>query len=339
MNSRSLILAIDGGATHTVSVLADQQGAILGRGSGGPANHLLESLNKVRDSLESACSQALGTRSSGEVGIVCAGTAGIEYDGHGRREIAAILYGIFPHAEIMATADTVIALEGALAQDEGIVAIAGTGSVILGRDWQGRLVKVGGWGPFYGNEGSGEFVIREALRAAARECDGRGPSTRLTEAICRSLQLKDFSESIAEIYREGVQWQKVVPLGAVVASVAQKGDEVAREIFQRAALELVVGLQAAARRLSLKPPVAISYQGSLFKAGEVLLEPLRKQLQWMIPEAELSPPLMPSVGGAYSLARTRLGKKMTPEECREFGRRLEGFEKTNHQDTKAPSGC
>jgi N-acetylglucosamine kinase-like BadF-type ATPase len=199
-------------------------------------------------------------------------------------------------------------------------------------------VKVGGWGPFYGNEGSGEFVIREALRAAARDCDGRGPSTRLSEAICRSLQLKNFSESIAEIYREGVQWQKVAPLGAVVASVAQEGDEVAREIFQRAALDLVVALQAAARRLSLKPPVAISYQGSLFKAGEVLLDPLSFELKQGIPEAVLSPPLMSSVGGAYKLARKRLGKVMTPDECLEFGRRLEVFEKMNHQDTKAPSG-
>ena len=94
----------------------------------------------------------------------------------------------------------VIAHAAALGGGPGIVVLAGTGSSILGVDGAGRRVKVGGWGPLYGNEGSAQRISGQALAAAARAYDGRGPSTALIDAFVRTLGLSDFRDSLSFIY-------------------------------------------------------------------------------------------------------------------------------------------
>ncbi|WJH35503.1 hypothetical protein N6H14_05655 [Paenibacillus sp. CC-CFT747] len=80
----------------------------------------------------------------------------------------------FPDARIAGMEDTEAALEGAFAGGPGILVIAGTGSAAAARTEEGRLLSCGGWGPWFGDEGSGYWLGCEALRAAARAADGRG---------------------------------------------------------------------------------------------------------------------------------------------------------------------
>jgi N-acetylglucosamine kinase-like BadF-type ATPase len=75
--------------------------------------------------------------------------------------------------------DMVIAHAGALEMKPGILILAGTGSAIYGSDASGRSVKVGGWGPAYGDEGSAHWIAVEGMKAAARAYDGCGPGTAL----------------------------------------------------------------------------------------------------------------------------------------------------------------
>src|ERR671922_279575 len=48
----------------------------------------------------------------------------------------------------------------------GALLLAGTGSIVLGRDARGRLVRAGGLGPLIGDEGSAFWLGREWLRRA-----------------------------------------------------------------------------------------------------------------------------------------------------------------------------
>ncbi|MFH1230411.1 MAG: BadF/BadG/BcrA/BcrD ATPase family protein [Planctomycetota bacterium] len=191
----SIILAIDGGATKTICLAINLQGMVLAKGEGGPANHLLYRREIVQDSLHQAIKQVLRKKNviRKDISYVCAGTAGVGVNGEGSeiinnsiRKILARqkvgLAGIKVHhsdspgvssgGRICTTGDMVIALEGALRGNPGIIVIAGTGSIIFGRNQQGDKVRVGGWGPIYGNEGSADWIARAGLQAAAMAYDG-----------------------------------------------------------------------------------------------------------------------------------------------------------------------
>ena len=173
-----LILAIDGGGTRTRCHLIDGAGNTLGTGSGGPSNHLLVDRETVRRSLIDATAFALagsGKRSD-DVSIVSAGLAGVDYNGNGAAEMKELLNEI-GFASTLVEGDMVIAHAGALAGEPGVLALAGTGSSVLGIGQDGNRIKVGGWGPVFGDEGSAYRIGQAALRGAARDYDGRGPNT------------------------------------------------------------------------------------------------------------------------------------------------------------------
>ena len=63
------------------------------------------------------------------------------------------------------------AYRGALGDAPGILLLAGTGSIALGRDGRGRWARAGGLGPLLGDEGSAFWIGREWLRIARRDAE------------------------------------------------------------------------------------------------------------------------------------------------------------------------
>ena len=62
--------------------------------------------------------------------------------------------------------------------------IAGTGSIAYGRNDRNQAARAGGWGYMLGDEGSGYWIGRAALRAVLRESDRRGPATAAHADCC-----------------------------------------------------------------------------------------------------------------------------------------------------------
>src|SRR5688572_9409973 len=171
-----IILAVDGGGSRTRCLAIDKGGRIVGEGTSGPSNHLLVEPEIVAHSLKEAIDKARSEAGAAQFVSVSAGLAGVDFDGEGAAEMETLLQSLgFPHA--IAVGDMVIAHAGALAGQPGVVALAGTGSSILAVDDSGKRVKVGGWGPIYGDEGSAYRIGQMALRAVARAFDGCGPVT------------------------------------------------------------------------------------------------------------------------------------------------------------------
>ena len=63
---------------------------------------------------------------------------------------------------------------GALAGEDGINIVAGTGSIAYG-EYRGRSARAGGWGELFSDEGSAYWLAREGLRLFSRMSDGRAP--------------------------------------------------------------------------------------------------------------------------------------------------------------------
>lgn len=310
-----VILALDGGATRTRCVAIDLSGRPLAEAEDGPSNHLQESEKTVHDRLADLTERTLALANLRENDVRClsAGLAGVDYDGYGAEPMTALFHRL-GFKSCLVFGDLVIAHAAALAMEPGIVILAGTGSAVLGIDASGRRVKAGGWGPVYGDEGSARGISEQALTAAARAYDGRGPSTALLEAITAALRIADFRDSISVIY--GAQPRDIASLCPVIYRTAVAGDSVARSLFDTAAGMLVEGAMAAARQLGLdRSPVRVSYQGGVAEHCPLLVERMTEKLQTQLPLARLQPPLWPPVMGAYLLACRSLNCQAGLNEC------------------------
>ena len=307
--AHDVILAIDSGGTHTRCVAFDRDGRILGRGEGGPSNHLLMDHGRARQGLSAAIDAALtdGALSPSALRCVAAGLAGVDYDGAGA-DVGRSLIGDVGTAVIAIEGDVVIAHLAALSGRPGVVALAGTGSNVLGIGRDGTRIKVGGWGPLFGDEGSAHQIARQALAAAARAHDGLEPSTGLISAFLDRFGLRDFREMLKAVYGAGLGIPDVAALAPLVETVAEAGDETARGILVRAGTDLARGVAAVIDRLGLLDhDRLVSYQGSVLGGCVSAREAFVGELHRLVPGVRVERPRFAPIVGAYLLGRNMLG--------------------------------
>ena len=304
--AQGVILAIDGGATRTRCLAVDRAGTVRGRGEAGPANHVLVDAAVVRRSLMEAIDRALTAAALPRSAVRCvaAGLAGVDYDGAGA-EAARGLFEDLDDAVFAIAGDMVIAHLAAFDGAPGVLALAGTGSAILGIGPDGKRVKAGGWGPLFGNEGSAYRIGRDALVAAARAYDGAGPPTSLVSAIAAHLELRDFRDTVEWAYGSVMDSSRVASLAPVVAVSAEANDRVARGILETAGQQLAEGVAAVVGRLQLAPPL-ISYQGPVLGTCAVARDAFVRRLAEVLPDARVVAPKYPPVMGACVLGRRAL---------------------------------
>lgn len=305
MGEKRVVAGMDGGASRTVCLVAEEDGALLGRGEGGPSNYhkcgLYAAKVSVRDALASALLAA--GRQVGDVKVLCAGLAGVarEVD---RRRFSRAFADLAPEAKVLLEDDARIALAGATENRPGIIVISGTGSIALGLDAHGRRARAGGWGHLLGDEGSGYDIARQGLAAALKSADGRGPQTSLSEKIRRELYLDSLQDLIPVLYGERVTPDRIASLFPLVLEAADEGDEVAESLLRRAASDLMEAVLSVARQLRTKEsePLLVSAAGGAWQSSEMLRDEFLKRLAEDLPQARFQAALRSPEEGALLLA-------------------------------------
>ena len=174
------ILGIDGGGTSCRAAVADAGGRVLGRGKSGAANILTDPDNAL-------------------IHIIGAARAAFEEAGIAASEIgsASALLGLagsnvgdavhyvkerLPFAKADIESDGLIALQGALGDRDGAVAILGTGSIYISR--LGADIRyIGGWGFHIGDLGSGARLGHALLQESVLAFDHIHSSSPLTDLV------------------------------------------------------------------------------------------------------------------------------------------------------------
>lgn len=165
---------------------------------------------------------------------VCAGVSGAGRDEE-QNALSSALREAFAgpartvHVEVVH--DALIALDAAYDSESGLIAIAGTGSVVLARSVNGALHRVGGWGHLLGDPGSGYAIGQAGLRSVAEAFDG-GTETALRDRLREQFGIANRHQLIHSVYQDGFSMQDVAPL---VVDAAADGDAVADRIVHDAA--------------------------------------------------------------------------------------------------------
>ena len=259
------LIGMDGGGTKTKCVLTDIDLNPIYETIGGPSNFLVIGTDKVSETILNLLKDCTSSKniSSNDIEAIVLGTTG-----GGRRSDAELLEKkIFEDAKqksisiskFRVESDARIALEGAFSGKTGSILIAGTGSIMFGKDEAGEIHRVGGFGRFIGDEGSGYRIGRIGLNAVARFFDGRAKSTKIADLIEQEFSISSSEELITEVYRNNFNIAAVAPL---VFDAAESGDKIAQRILEDEANELMLHISAMKLKLNV-PLLKVSLIGSL----------------------------------------------------------------------------
>ena len=128
----------------------------------------------------------------------------------------------FAGTKIHIESDATLTLKTVLAEgEEGILLIAGTGSVVLYQPSGGPARRIGGWGPLLSDEGSGYRIGLRALRYYINVLDGVYPRDAFSEAIEARIGDSEISRSQSSLVKRAQNDP------AFVASFAQDAFETA----------------------------------------------------------------------------------------------------------------
>jgi N-acetylglucosamine kinase-like BadF-type ATPase len=309
MTTRQLIFGADGGGTKTSGVIGDAQGTILAQHTAGPSNQNVVGVDEAARELAGLVRQCCVTAGCMPADLAYAvfGLAGAGEDAERKHLIDAVRAKLGDPIDLpmRIETDARIALEGALGGNAGMIVIAGTGSVVIGKSPAGDVKTIGGWGRVLGDEGSGYRIGVEGLRAVTLELDGRDASGLLRKRIAETFALHSRQEIINAIYRKNFDIPAVAPL---VLDAASSGDEVALGILQRAARDLAGTVAAGAGALGFASlPVTIAFCGGLIDHDTVYARVLHMAIKELVPLVSVSEALYPPVRGAVMLALASAG--------------------------------
>jgi N-acetylmuramic acid 6-phosphate etherase len=315
-DSRDLfLLGIEGGGTRTVALLTDAAGQLLQRVESGPGNlrlltdaQLLRRLREFHDSRHPPAAIAIGL----------AGTV-TEAD---RARLRAAARRVWGNTPCWATNDLETALAAAEAESQParqgrtrptgrlaptrVLVLAGTGSCCYGRSPSGRTAKVGGWGQWLGDRGSGYALGLQALRTALRAYDHTGRVSPLGQHLLRQLQFNEPAEWVDWISH--ATKAEVAACAEAVFAAWKAGDPAARRLVQEAADHLTEDALACAHRLAAsRAQVEFFLAGGLFLGQPSFARQVTARLRRHWPGARVSVLQRPSVWGAIELARRLAG--------------------------------
>ena len=240
-------LDIGGSKTRGIKWLA---GEVLSDFSVGSANVQ----NVSRDEAAANLNELFGLLGTGHVAEVYAGSGGIDTP-EDAAALAALIEPHVPGAKITVVHDTRLLLAAGGAAT-GVAVIAGTGSAAWGVNDDGEQARAGGWGYLLGDEGSGYWFGREAVRHSLHRMNLNLEPDQLTAALLAACGLEDPNELIAHFHGGTGRryWASMSPL---VFDAAAAGHHESLAMIETAGRDLAAMAAQCARLLKLSGPIVL----------------------------------------------------------------------------------
>jgi N-acetylglucosamine kinase-like BadF-type ATPase len=314
--SELLIMGVEAGTARVDAVIADLEGAVAGRGRSGSANPSALPARDVAAHLAEAVHAALAHTDPLAVRAVVLGTPGILrfQRGESAARFAAIWREAGLACPVTVVADAVTAFAAGTERPCGSVLIAGAGAIAARVEHEQVTARVDGNGWLVGDDGSGFWLGRQAVRAVFAALDGRDEDTLLGDAVLATIvppgaRVPAGREERKALLRDAVYDGPPVALAALaplVPAAAEAGDRVAHRIVERAVDLLVEAAEPLVGPDGEEPGEPLVLAGSLMAADG----PIRRRVRRRLAERHGRLPLLarPGAGGALWLAARRIDR-------------------------------
>ncbi|GAC1417659.1 MAG: N-acetylglucosamine kinase [Gemmatimonadaceae bacterium] len=301
-----IVVGVDGGGSKTRILVGTPEGEVLATVEGPKSAVQPGEAERSAQVIAELVTQALAEIAQpGAVfpRVLYCGVAGTGRDEE-RRALHSALDTRELAEEVVIDSDGLIAMYDAFDDHPGILLVVGTGSGAYGRSPAGEIVRCGGWGPTFGDEGSGGWIGKRALSIVAASSDGREPPTALLFPILAATECEDVQDLIP--WAAAADARAFAALVPVVLSTAAAGDPLANALLTLAAEELVLHIRALARQLFVdeRAAIPVAFSGGLMERGSPLRKRLEQRLKSAVPGAQVrSEEVLPARGALRAAAR------------------------------------
>ncbi len=302
----TVVLGLDAGGTKTLAAMVGTNGALkdLVRGPGLDPTRVQDPAAALSDILM----PLVGAESS---------TLGLPYFGEVSR--LSTMYTRIAHEVFgpMARAcnDVEVAHIGAFGGGDGVLCLAGTGSMAWAKGPNGTT-RAGGFGDLIGDEGSAFKIGQGALNILSHQVDGRHFSSPFGLALAEALNIAP-SQIMEWIYALDDPRAGIARVARHVSVIAQRGDPTACQILKDAGAELAAMARAAALG------AGVADDGPWALAGSVFADPIVRTQVMKSRSTPARECMLPPVGGAALDAAQRAGWSIDQEWISALRRDLE----------------
>jgi N-acetylglucosamine kinase-like BadF-type ATPase len=248
------ILAVDGGNSKTDVALVSATGELHALVHGGTISHQQIGLEAGMRRLDELAVRAARDarldprrRPLADVAVLCLAGADFPVD---IRQLTRGARMLRLGKRLEVRNDGFAGLRSGTSRAWGVAVIAGSGINCVGAAPDGRTAAFPAVGTIAGDWGGGRAIGQEALSAAIRGRDGRGPQTSLSRLVPRHFGFRRNLDLTYALYRERIEEDRLRELAPLVFQAAAS-DPVARAIIDRMADEVAGMAVAMIRRLRL----------------------------------------------------------------------------------------
>ncbi|ARM76705.1 BadF/BadG/BcrA/BcrD ATPase family protein [Acidianus manzaensis] len=257
-----MILSVDGGATKTVAIVYKDE--ILGIGISSSGNYTevgeVEAKNNILDAINEALTNA--SVSMKEIDRAIFSLAGIG-DSKKFTEIGEnIAKSIFKNAVVIN--DGVGALRATNMLNDGGVFAPGTGSVGYIQK-NGIIQRIGGWGWFFGDEGSASWISRTAITYAIRSIDKIEEESKLPEEIEKFFG-GEFREVVMKLSKE--QNKRLIASFAVKVDELSKNDSLSLKVINLAS-QYILSMVRRLKREFNNDKTKVALLGGVMRSSKI----------------------------------------------------------------------
>ena len=310
-NSSGVLLGVDVGNTKTHALVVDVNGEILGFGEAGCGNYEAVGVSGFIGAMNQAIDAALRLAKIQKKQIVSMGFGISGYDWPSEKQV--MIEGIESlgiSAPYQYVNDVVLGILIGTSEGWGVAVDAGTGNNVRGMDKKGRIGRITGNSISFGEFGGANEIIQKAIIAVTYAWSLRGPKTKLSEMFMDYAKVDNEDALI-----EGLATDKIHPTQSLVKDVfdlALQKDPIAFDIVQWSAHDLGLNVNAVIRQLQIQNEnFEIVLIGSIFRSGEIYVNPLRETIHEFAPMAKIIHLKSLPVYGSIILAAKTIGLSTT----------------------------
>lgn len=270
-------LGVDGGGTKTVAILMDESGNTLRRIKEGPGNAAVLDRGTMAQLIRSILDNILGGEGVQKIHWGTFAFAGVGRPKE-RRNVDDIIRasGITNYTLTTDAASQHYAVFG---EESGILIASGTGSICLARNHDGEYLQIGGWGYLLGDEGSGFYIGRQAIRFAIQDAEQNNVTSKLTWQLISFYGLKAPEDLISIIYSSKNPHRLIASCAQLVCDCAANGNEAASQIVDNAVSALLKLVRDAGRYFLNKKRIKIALTGSILNEKSIVCQRLKKMIE------------------------------------------------------------
>ena len=313
-----LVLGLDVGGTWTRAMLATTAGRRVGSGRSAGANPSSHGIAAAADRISAALGGAMRASDPAAVAGCVVGLAGASQyaaDPDIVRAFEEIWRAAGLTCPVRVVSDVAVAFVAGTPRPAGSVLVAGTGAVVAQIRDREPVATHGGFGWLLGDDGSGFWIGREAVRVTLGALDSRAPLSALPKQVLdwygiggpAAAAHRSYRGLTAALIREVNRRPPIslADLAPLVTRAHVDGDGDAAQIVAEAAALLVANLEQSA--LTGDGPIVLA--GGLLASGGPVHGLVVSAIRQRWPGIDVCTALEGSAAAAWLAAQLLLGDK------------------------------